>query len=161
MNVLAFSVDNQRYAVDLNCVNKVFPAVAISPLPDSPAFVAGLVNVHGTLIPVANLRLKFNLPVTELALQHRFLWVTTPDREWLLWVDSVEGVQWCPPEQQEQASTLPQPSSQLSAMVALTDGVMLIQDVSALLTADEQEVLEHAVYNSTLSTLSTLSYGVS
>lgn len=145
MHILAFNVENQRYAVDLSNVYKVLPAVAISPLPDSPAFVAGLVNVHGKLLPVANLRRKFNLPVADLALQHRFLWVSTPEREWLLWVDSIEGVQFCPPQQQVAATELPQPSAQLSAMVALADGVMLIQDLSALLTAAEQEVLDDAL----------------
>lgn len=149
MHVLAFCVESQRYAVELSCVYKVLPAVAISALPDSPAFVAGLVNVHGKLLPVANLRQKFNLPLADLALQHRFLWVSASQREWLLWVDSVEGVQFCPPQQQVAAATLPQPSTQLSAMVALPDGVMLIQDLSALLTAAEQEVLDHAIHCST------------
>mgnify|MGYP006174018831 CR=1 FL=1 len=150
MHVLAFSVENQRYAVDLTSVCKVLPAVAISPLPDSPAFVAGLVNVHGKLLPVANLRCKFNLPLVDLALQHRFLWVQTAERDWLLWVDSVDGVQWCPPEQQTPAAELPQPSTQLSAMVALADGVMLIQDLTALLTAAEQEVLDNVMHYSTV-----------
>lgn len=145
MYVLAFSVENQRYAVELSSVSKVLPAVAISPLPDSPAFVAGLVNVHGKLLPVANLRRKFNLPVVDLALQHRFVWVNMPDRDWLLWVDSVEEVQFCPPQQQVAAKEFPQPSAQLRAMVALADGVMLIQDLSALLTTVEQEVLNDAL----------------
>jgi len=148
MHVLAFSVENQRYAVELSYVYKVLSAVAISPLPDSPAFVAGLVNVHGKLLPVANLRQKFNLPTVELALQHRFLWVNTSEREWLLWVDSVEGVQLYPLEQQVLAVTLPQPTTQLKAMIALADGVMLIQDLSSLLTAAEQEVLDNALHHS-------------
>ncbi len=50
--LVVFLLDEQRYAVPMSAVERVVPMVAVSPLPKSPAIALGVINLHGTAIPV-------------------------------------------------------------------------------------------------------------
>ncbi|WP_409524971.1 chemotaxis protein CheW [Nitrincola sp. MINF-07-Sa-05] len=145
MHVLAFHLAEQRYALDLEDVQRVFHAVAFCPLPDMPEQIAGVVNLGGKILPVANLRHRLKLPEQRLVPQHRMLRVTVSDCDWLLWVDAVDGVEVYDDSDRLPASSLPCCPSLLKAFVRLPDGLLLIQDLNLLLSLDEKEMLDDAI----------------
>ncbi len=57
-SLLGFSLDGARYALELNDVHRVLRAVDISPLPDSPSIIMGVVNIAGQVLAVADLRAR-------------------------------------------------------------------------------------------------------
>lgn len=68
---LTFRVGAQWYAVGVLSVFEVVNMVAISPVPDMPPAVLGIVNIRGSMSPVIDLRVRFNSP-------DKLLKLTTP-----------------------------------------------------------------------------------
>lgn len=65
---LTFRVLQQWFAVDVMAIFEVQTMVAISPVPDMPSSVLGMVNLRGTVVPVLDLRIRFGVtkPPVEL-----------------------------------------------------------------------------------------------
>ena len=145
MHLLCFSLDDRRYALELDDVRKVLRAVAVSPLPDAPEVVLGLINVRGRILPVIDLRRRLGLPASHMGLENPLLWVLAAGRELLLPVDRVEGVKEFDDKDVLAPALIPEPSPLVKALARLPDGILLIQDLAALLSLGEREALEHAI----------------
>jgi purine-binding chemotaxis protein CheW len=90
--LLAFEIDGYKFGLHLQSVQRVVQAVEIKPVPDLPQTIIGLINVHGTIVPVLNTRKRLGLPERPLALSDYFV-IASADRQPLaLIVDSIQGV---------------------------------------------------------------------
>lgn len=65
---LTFRVGAQWYAVDIAVVFEVANMVAIAAVPDMPKAILGMVNIRGSVVPVLDLRIRFNTPNQTLEL---------------------------------------------------------------------------------------------
>ncbi|MBI3977188.1 MAG: chemotaxis protein CheW [Chloroflexi bacterium] len=66
---LVFALGDERYAFPSVQVREVRLLEGLTPLPGAPAFVAGLINVRGRVVPVLDLRPIFGVPATGAAAQ--------------------------------------------------------------------------------------------
>ena len=64
VEVLVFALGEERYAVPSEQVREVRALDRLTPLPSAPAFVAGLTNVRGRVVPVLDLRPFFGAPAS-------------------------------------------------------------------------------------------------
>ncbi len=80
LRLVPFLLDDQRYALHLDVVERVIPAVEITPLPKAPEIVLGLINIRGKIIPVLNIRRRFRLPDRETELTDHFIIANTSKR---------------------------------------------------------------------------------
>jgi purine-binding chemotaxis protein CheW len=62
---LTFVLDNQSCAVPVEVVREINQYTDVTPLPNTPPFVAGVINLRGKIIPVVDLKIKFGLKSTE------------------------------------------------------------------------------------------------
>jgi purine-binding chemotaxis protein CheW len=62
---LTFTLDQERYAVEIAKVREVLEFTGVSKVPRTPAFIRGIINLRGNVVPVVDLRLKFGLSRTE------------------------------------------------------------------------------------------------
>jgi purine-binding chemotaxis protein CheW len=62
---LTFSLDGQTYGIPILQIQEIRGWTAVTPLPNSPAHIKGVLNLRGTIIPVIDLRSRFNLPARE------------------------------------------------------------------------------------------------
>jgi purine-binding chemotaxis protein CheW len=62
---LSFCLGNEHYGVEILRVREIIGLLAITPLPQTPGYVKGVMNLRGRIIPVIDLRLRFGLPSTE------------------------------------------------------------------------------------------------
>lgn len=86
-----FTVNGQVYALDLWEVERIVRAVEVQPLPEVPAYVVGVVDVHGTVLPVVDLRARFGWATRPLALNDHFLIARSPTHSVVLPVDAALG----------------------------------------------------------------------
>lgn len=96
LDVLEFRLAEERYAVEIRHVNEVYPLKDLTPLPGTPAFVLGIVNVRGRILPVVDLRKFFDLPEEGLTDLHRIILVQGNGLELGLLADSAVGVRSIP-----------------------------------------------------------------
>lgn len=62
---LTFSLGTEEYAVEILRVQEIRGFSAITPLPDAPPHVKGVINLRGTVVPIVGLRERFGLPTIE------------------------------------------------------------------------------------------------
>jgi purine-binding chemotaxis protein CheW len=58
---LTFFLGEEEYGVDVLFVQEIISMVSITHVPQTPPFVKGVINLRGLVIPVVDLRLKFNM----------------------------------------------------------------------------------------------------
>lgn len=63
---LSFLLDGQIYGVPIVEVQEIRGDVAVTPLPNAPDYILGVLNLRGTIIPVIDLRTRFGLPFREI-----------------------------------------------------------------------------------------------
>ena len=92
LELLEFRVASERYAVETRFVQEVHPLRDLTPLPGTPAFVTGIVNVRGQILPVYDLKKLFDLPEPGVTDLHRVLHVRGHDMELGLLADIIVSV---------------------------------------------------------------------
>lgn len=58
--VLSFVVGHEEYAIDILRVHEIKSFVPVTPVPNAPSHVRGVMNLRGTVVPVVDLRVRFN-----------------------------------------------------------------------------------------------------
>ena len=145
VQLIAFEVAARRLAIAVDLLHTVVWAVAITPLPAAPPFVEGVINLRGEVVPVIDLRRRFGLPAVPVTLEQRFVVVRRAGRLLALRVDRVDTVVATPSEAIELAESVVPGARHAAAVVRLPDGVLVIQDLAALLSSEEETGLERAL----------------
>jgi chemotaxis signal transduction protein len=63
---LTFEVANEEYAIDILRVREILVYSSLTSVPRAPEFIAGVMNLRGTVVPVVDLRNKLGLPPTTI-----------------------------------------------------------------------------------------------
>jgi purine-binding chemotaxis protein CheW len=92
LELLEFSLASERYALETRHVQEVQPLRELTPLPCTPPFVLGIVNVRGRILPVLDLKRFFDLPERGLTDLHRIILVRGNELELGLLADVIVGV---------------------------------------------------------------------
>lgn len=92
LQYLLFNLDNEQFGLPLEAVHRVVRAVALTPVPQSPPDILGVLNLGGQMLPVINLRLGFGMPPKTLTLSDQLIIVDAADRRVAFVVDTVSGV---------------------------------------------------------------------
>jgi purine-binding chemotaxis protein CheW len=91
-NLVGFILGDVRYAIDIGRVREIVNPLEITPLPYTPPEVAGVADHRGEVVPVIDLRARFNLPPRLEEKGTKWILVTIGDRVVGLVVDSVTEV---------------------------------------------------------------------
>ncbi len=89
---VAFSLADEIFALPVSPVREVVRVASITRVPHAPRPIRGVTNMRGRVIPVIDLRLRIELPETELARASRVIVVSSRGRLLGLLVDSVHQV---------------------------------------------------------------------
>lgn len=143
--LVVFSVDDCRYALPLEAVERVVRVVEITALPKAPEIILGVVNVQGRVIAVANVRKRFGLNEREPALSDQLVIARTPLRAVALIVDEVTGVLEYSQGEAVPAQSVVPGIDYVVGVVKLSDGMVLIHDLERFLSLDEERDLDEAM----------------
>ena len=142
--LVMFYLDEQRYALYLSVVERVVPALEITRLPKSPEIIAGIINIQGEIIPVADIRKRFNLPEKKTTDTDQFIIARTRGRIIAIITDHVHGVIENSGTQVQTKSVVPG-SDTIEGVIKLKDGLVLIHDLNNFLSLEEQKDLDKAL----------------
>ena len=59
---LTFALGQEEYGVEILKIQEIKGFSAITPLPNAPAYIRGVLNLRGTIVPIVDLRKKFGMP---------------------------------------------------------------------------------------------------
>ncbi len=140
--LLVFNIEGRRYAIHVSIVERVVPAVEVVPLPSAPEIVLGVIDVHGRVIPVIDVRKRFRLPEHEVNPSDQMIIANTPRRAVVLTVDRTEGVVELENEAITPARNILPDMKYIEGVIRLEDGLILIHDLDAFLSLDEEAALD-------------------
>ncbi len=92
MQVVACTLANEEYAVDIGVVQEIIRMLEITRVPHAPVFLEGVVNLRGMVIPVMDLRRRFGLAWRQNTDSTRIIIINWQETMVGLVVDSVSEV---------------------------------------------------------------------
>jgi purine-binding chemotaxis protein CheW len=92
IQVACFRLGDDLYAVDIMRIKEIIRPQKLTSLPKSPAFIDGVINLRGAVIPVVDLRKRFDMPERENGAATRLLIVRLHAQTLGLVVDDVTEV---------------------------------------------------------------------
>jgi len=145
VQILVFELDRQRYGLRLSAVERVLRAVEVTPLPQTPDVVWGVVDIQGQIVPVLSLRKRFGLSERPIGVSDQFVLARTLQRRVALVVDVARSViEQTAAGVIESDKILPH-LKQIEGVIQIEDGIVLIHDLDRFLSLEEERALARAM----------------
>jgi purine-binding chemotaxis protein CheW len=153
LEVLVFEVGGQRHGLHVADVQEILPVVTVTPLPEAPPLVEGIINLRGMVIPVLDTRRRFRLPTRAAAYTDHFVVARAGKHRVALRVDraldlvrlgagDVADADAVLPGGGHGRETVPQ---RVARVAKLPDGLVLVHDLGTLLSPAESAVLDQVL----------------
>lgn len=140
---LSFTVDNENYCIDILKVKELMGMTTITPLPRTPQFIRGVINLRGQIIPIIDLRLKFGLSFQEYTKRTCIIVVEVSyDGENILMGLVVDAIQEVVSIPEDKMSKIPYinakiRSEYIKGIADTPEGMKIILDVLKVLSDEE------------------------
>jgi len=92
LKVIVFALGSEEYGIEVDKVRTIERMSPITRVPKTPAFVKGVINLRGVVLPIIDLRGRFGLPETEATENTRIIMVSVGDIEVGFVVDAANDV---------------------------------------------------------------------
>lgn len=96
LEVLEFLLAYERYGIEMSWVQETLPLKELTPVPCTPPFVAGVINVRGRIVSVLDIKRFFDLPQRGLTDLNRVIILQDRGMEFGILADAVCGVRSVP-----------------------------------------------------------------
>lgn len=139
---LTFLMAEEEYGVDILSVQEIRGWESVTPVPNSPKHVKGVINLRGTIVPIIDLRAKFNLdaidygPLTVVIVLKVAL--GTVERVMGIVVDAVSDVYGLSLEDMQTAPDLGDHinTNYIQGLAGVDEKMIVVLDIDALLAND-------------------------
>lgn len=92
IQLVSFRLANEEYGLDIMSVQEIILIGQVTQMPQVPHYMEGLINLRGHILPITNLRLKFQLEAAQPTEDSRIIVLNVNDRTVGIVVDEVNEV---------------------------------------------------------------------
>lgn len=143
---LTFMLGNETYGIDILKVQEIRGYDTVTHIANAPDFMKGVINLRGVIVPIVDMRIKFN--VGE-AIYHQFTVViimNVLDRVIGMVVDSVSDVVTLTPEQIRPAPEMGAAldTHYITGLGTQNDQMLILVDIEKLMSSEEMQLIDHA-----------------
>ncbi|MDE2571728.1 MAG: purine-binding chemotaxis protein CheW [bacterium] len=144
IQVVSFSLGKEEYGVDIAQVQEINRMVQITHVPRAPHFMEGVINLRGQLIPIIDLRARFDMPRAEHTKNTRIVVTDIGTKRVGMVVDAVSEVLRLPVEQVEEAPEMISgvDTEYIRGVGKLGDRLIIMLDLQRVISASEKRELE-------------------
>jgi purine-binding chemotaxis protein CheW len=141
--LITFQVEGQVFALDIMAIREIRAWTPVTRLPRVPSYVAGVVNLRGTVLPVIDLAARLGWAPVEASPRHAIIVTQTGSRQTGLIVESVSDIvtiDWDtlqPPPSTADSNVVPF----LAGLAAMDDQMVMVLELAAL---GDSEILAEA-----------------
>ncbi|MDS1141103.1 chemotaxis protein CheW [Pusillimonas sp. SM2304] len=146
---LVFTLAAQEYGIDILKVQEIrgYDSQSVTRIANVPSFVKGVTNLRGIIVPIVDMRIKFNLERVEYDHQTVVVILNLQSRVVGVVVDGVSDVLMLQPGQ---ISAAPQfgtafSTEYLTGIGTLGERMLILVDIEKLMTSEEMALVENAV----------------
>src|SRR3989338_4374052 len=143
LEFLAFTLGQEEYGVDIQKVQELRGYDAVTRIANAPEHIKGVVNLRGIIVPIIDMRIKFNLGTPTYDQFTVVIILNIANRVMGMVVDSVSDVITLSPEQvkpaQEMGSVLD--ADYLIGLGTLDDRMLILVDLEKLMTSNDMGLI--------------------
>jgi purine-binding chemotaxis protein CheW len=132
IGMVVLAVGEERYGVEVQDVQEIEPLDKITPIPGTPAFWTGVVNLRGSMYPVLDIERYLGLPASEGVASPKVALVTRNGMSVGLLVDEVPEIR--PVKVSEIGPPVADGSSKAEVVRGVTPDMLSVLDLEALLS---------------------------
>lgn len=142
--VVSFRLANEEYGLDIMTVQEIILMGNITEIPEVPAFIRGLINLRGKVIPIVDLRKRFGLEAGEATEHTRIIVVNANGSTFGIVVDGVSEVLRIEAEKIDPPPTglLGLEQAYIKGLVKMGDKIMILLNIDSILSDEDQTTLD-------------------
>ncbi len=143
LQLVGFLIGNEEFAVDILKVQEINRITQITKVPNSPAFVEGVINLRGKVIPILDLRIRMGMDKAEHDGRTRIIVVEVAQKTIGFIVDEVTEVLRIPKNVIENPPDLVSntKSEFIIGVGKLEDRLLILLDLDKIISLDEEKAL--------------------
>jgi purine-binding chemotaxis protein CheW len=148
---LTFTLDEEEYGIGILKIKEIIGMMPITPVPQTPEYVKGVINLRGRVIPVVDLRLMFGMDTMDYTERTCIIVVEISGQAGTVQigivVDSVSEVLTIKAEEIEDTPTFGTRlnTDYILGMAKKEEGVKILLNIDIVLTSESISVLKHGV----------------
>lgn len=148
---LTFIMSGEEYGVDILAVQEIRGWEAPTLIPNSPSYIRGVINLRGTIVPIMDLRLRFNLDEIEYTATTVVIILKFDsdqgERVLGIVVDAVSDVYTIADEESRKPPELTEDENSdfIKGLVNISDKMIILLDVEQLLNLHPQVLNEQKI----------------
>jgi purine-binding chemotaxis protein CheW len=145
LQLVSFKIGNEEFGVDILKVQEIIKMVPITKVPNSPAFVEGVINLRGKVIPIVDFRTRLGMERAEQTKDTRIIVVDVESRIIGFIVDSVSEVLRIPRNITEAPPEIVAgiDSEFIKSVGKLEDRLLILIDLDMVLSVDEKKEINN------------------
>lgn len=142
---LTYFLSEEQYGIDISQVREIIAMMKITPVPRTPNYISGVINLRGSIIPVVDTRKRFEMESIEYGEQTAIIIIEIKKMSIGFIVDKVEEVLAI---DDENISEPPKFGTNVNTefiknMARHNDAVIMVMDMEKLFEAEELSMLEN------------------
>ena len=141
---LAFKLGSEEYGIDILKVQEIRGYEAVTRIANAPEFIKGVINLRGIIIPVVDMRIKFNLGEPVYDQFTVVIILNINGRVVGMVVDSVSDVTTLAPEQVKQAPEMGTAFSTeyMIGLGTIEERMLILVDIDRLMSSPEMGLID-------------------
>lgn len=143
---LTFTLGSEEYAIDILKVQEIRGYEQPTLIANSPAFIKGVINLRGIIVPIVDLRIKFNLSTIEYTPFTVVIILNIAGRVIGVVVDSVSDVLTLSGQQIRPAPDFSATfdTKYILGLATVDERMFIVTDIEQLMTSSDMELVERA-----------------
>jgi purine-binding chemotaxis protein CheW len=145
---LAFTLGKEEYGIDILKVQEIRGYEAVTRIANAPEFIKGVVNLRGIIVPIVDMRIKFNLGEPTYDQFTVVIILSIGGRVMGMVVDSVSDVITLTAEQVKPAPEMGSAfdTDYLIGLGTLGERMLILIDIDKLMSSDEMGLMENVAH---------------
>lgn len=145
---LTFVLGTEEYGLDILKVQEIRGYDAVTQIANTPDFIKGVVNLRGKIVPIVDLRIKFNLGKVEYDEFTVVIILNLGGRVVGIVVDGVSDVMALKEEQMRDVPSLVTniDTKYIVGLATVEEQMLILVDIEKLMSSEEMELIETAVH---------------
>lgn len=147
VKVVGFYLGDDEYAVYIHNVREIYPMTEVRKIPKAPPFVEGVINLRGSIIPIIDLRKRFDMTPTDISKTSAKILIVELDKNQIgMVVDNVSEVMSFYMDEIEKAPPVFASnidSQYIHGVAKVEDKLVIILDVERMLSFEERTALQY------------------
>ncbi|AFM22787.1 chemotaxis protein CheW [Desulfomonile tiedjei] len=139
--LVVFTLDEQSFALNLSNVERIVRAVEVTPLPDAPEVILGVINIEGRVVPVVNTRKRLGMAEKEIELQDLFIIVRENGHSLALLADQVKPVMEVPDEELVRPDRVLPGIGYVQGVAKVDDGMLVVLRLETIMSLADQKLV--------------------